>query len=195
VATSFDGFPDVDEYSDELTTGVKSAQFGADTYEQLKLRQESRKLAVSRRKMYDSQRPCLELRLKILQEERKVAEEMRLKAEAEREQVKEQRRLVREVRKAARDRRREKELELKLQETKLQAFETVQRTHQGFDEFQDLLQDEENKRAAAQIREGLDELIDPEVGEFRVCPSCREYMGQGEHGGMVCSSCGHRIGE
>lgn len=180
-----DYYPDSDSRDDRTGT----AEFGADTYERLKLTQAARRLARDQKAKYDSKRECLALQLKLAEVKLREAHEHRLAAEAGRERAREEKLKAREKRKLLRDRRQLLELRRVIEENKLQTAEQYRWAINLIADLERTATDEQQKRMLLEIRMQVDE----ERRELRICPRCSaDSSYDREADAMVCSSCGHQ---
>lgn len=166
-----------------------TAEFGADTFERLKLTQAARRLAQAQKAKYDSKRECLVLELQLAEVKRQEAHENRLTAEAGRDRTREEKLKLREKRKLLRDRRRLLELRQVIEENKIQTAEQYRRAVALIAELEQTATDEQQKRLLLEIKIQVDE----EQRELRICPKCyAESSYERDAGAMVCSSCGYQ---
>src|SRR5437868_4607431 len=108
--------PDYYTDSDGPDDRPGTAEFGADTFERLKLTQAARRLAQAQKAKYDSKRGCLALELRLAEVKRQEAHENRLAAEAGRDRAREEKLKMKEERKLL-------ELRRVIEENKLQTAE------------------------------------------------------------------------
>lgn len=166
-------------WEEEGEPGSETSELRADTYEQLKLTEEQRKLQVAKRRKYAEQRPCLELIRQIAALKLDTARENRLRAEAERDRARELRRLERERRRAA-------EAEKVAQEVKLQAAQEMSKLVERVQRAEADAANEYEKRQWLELGEKLD----LQTEEWLTCPQCGTKMVTQEHGsGRVCPDC------
>lgn len=166
-------------WAEDGETGSETTELRADTYEQLKLTEEQRKLQVAKRRKYAEQRPCLELIRQIAALKLDTARENRLRAEAERDRARELRRLERE-------RRRATEAEKETQEVKLQAAQEMNKLAERVQRAEADAAEQYQKREWAELAEKFD----PQTEEWLTCPQCGTRMVTQEHSsGRICPDC------
>jgi hypothetical protein len=160
------------DYSAEehYSTQGPEVGFGADAYEQLKVLEERRKLAVAERRKYEALRVCLILKKALVEAKSELAATKLATVEAQRDRA-------REYRLACRDRRRALKLRKKL----------LEKVH----DFAAEAQTEHEKRVY--LEEAV--LLDPQAADYLKCPECGKRMEYDDRRGRHCPRCGHEVSQ